>query len=139
MSDEILGESAPAAKMIFPDYLRAHLSGPRRYLVIWIVTGVACGIVAVVFHQAIEGVFETVFQGIRPMSGGRLAIFYALLLLAPTVGGLLTGWILVRFAPDAAGSGIPQTKVRFFRDSGSFGPAKRAGEFSSAPSRLVLA
>ncbi|HEY2064760.1 MAG TPA: chloride channel protein [Gemmatimonadaceae bacterium] len=35
-------------------------------------------------------------------------------ILAPTLGALLTGYLLFRFFPDARGSGIPQTRAAIF-------------------------
>jgi len=39
-------------------------------------------------------------------------------LLVPTLGSLVTGWLLVRFFPFARGSGIPQTKFALFIQDG---------------------
>src|ERR1017187_10108046 len=36
--------------------------------------------------------------------------------LAPTIGALVTGFLLYRFFPEARGSGIPQTKTALFLD-----------------------
>jgi CIC family chloride channel protein len=39
-------------------------------------------------------------------------------LLVPTIGSLLTGYLLYRYFPNARGSGIPQTKFALFIEDG---------------------
>ncbi|MFW6353698.1 MAG: chloride channel protein [Verrucomicrobiota bacterium] len=104
--------------MAFPDWLRHRFSDTERYLIIWVITGVACGVAAVLFHEAIgllwHAIVRTGQSFAEPWQG------YLFLGLSPALGGLLTGICLWKFAPDAAGSGIPQTKVRYYRDFGFF-------------------
>ena len=110
--------------------MRRHFSDTQRYLVIWGVTGVACGLTAVAFHLAIDTVFHTVFGFAERLSPEGPTWRTALLLvLLPAFGGLVTGVLLARFAPDAAGSGIPQTKLRYHRDFGVFRLAEALWRF----------
>lgn len=102
----------------FPDYLRQHFSDKQRYLIIWIVTGLACGLAAVGFHLSIDTVFSAVLAFARELGDGAEWKTYAFLFCMPIVGGLVTGWILCYLEPSAAGSGIPQTKAQFYRDFG---------------------
>lgn len=101
-----------------PEYLREHFTDKQRYLIIWILTGVACGLAAVAFHVSIDGVFRMLLRLSERLSGGDAWKRYGLLLIMPAVGGLLTGWIIYRLEPSAAGSGIPRTKAQYYRDFG---------------------
>lgn len=47
---------------------------------------------------------------------GAICLLYAL--RAGAEGGLIAGILLYTRAPNAAGSGIPQTKVAYYRDFG---------------------
>lgn len=44
--------------------------------------------------------------------------FIIVMLMAPTVAGLIVGFIGYKFAPGAIGSGIPQTKAAYFNNGG---------------------
>jgi len=107
-------------RMSFPDYLRARFSDTHRYLIIWIITGLACGLVAVLFHKSINGLFHFLFGTAQELGGERAWLVLLLIGLLPPVGGLITGVLLHHVAPTAAGSGMPQTKARYYRDFGFF-------------------
>jgi chloride channel protein, CIC family len=129
MSAEPKVRGSLLGKLPFPEWMRQRFSDTQRYLIIWVVTGVACGLAAVLFHQAID----LLWKGVRSLAGswGDSWQHYALLGLAPMTGGLVTGFLLHRFAPSAAGSGIPQTKARYYRDFGVF-------QFREAVWRFIL-
>jgi CIC family chloride channel protein len=118
VSDANLGEIKEGPRRSLPEYLRHHFTDTQRYLIIWIITGLACGLVAVAFHKAIELVFGLVKGVATWLGGGNEAMAYVFLGLAPVVGGLLTGLILVYGSPNAAGSGIPRTKAQYYRNFG---------------------
>ena len=50
-------------------------------------------------------------------------------LLVPTLGSLVTGYLLWRFFPDARGSGIPQTKFAIFITEGYISTRTVLGKF----------
>jgi len=100
----------------FPNWLRIHFDDAQRYLILCVIAGAVCGLVAVSFHFAIEWVFHGVLA-LRDHFGEPTA--YVVLLLSPAVGGLLTGVILTYIAPQAVGSGIPQVKTAFHNDFGN--------------------
>lgn len=118
MSSEQSAGETRSSRVPFPEWLRQRFSDTQRYLIIWMITGVACGVAAVLFHEAIGLLWGTVRRLARAWDGGWQG--YALIGLAPVVGGLVSGLLLAKVAPSAAGSGIPQTKVRYFRDFGVF-------------------
>ncbi len=105
-------------RLSLPDYLRHHYTDTQRYLIIWIVTGLACGLAAVAFHKSIEIVFNFVKATAWYLGGDSPIMGYVYLGLAPVVGGLLTGLILVYGNPQAGGSGIPRTKAQYYRNFG---------------------
>ncbi len=99
----------------FPDWLRVRFDDAQRYLILCVIAGAVCGLVAVSFHLVIEWVFHGVLA-LRAAFGERAG--FLVLLLAPCAGGLLTGIILTCIAPRATGSGIPQVKEAFHNDFG---------------------
>ena len=117
MSEANLGETT-RTRLSLPDYLRHHFTDTQRYLIIWIITGVACGLAAVAFHKSIDLVWEVVSGFAEWLGEGSSIMPYVYLGLAPAVGGLVTGLVLVYLEPSAAGSGIPQTKAQYYRDFG---------------------
>ncbi|MGA1204805.1 MAG: chloride channel protein [Opitutales bacterium] len=124
MSDANLGE-LPATRLSLPEYLRQNFTDTQRYLIIWIVTGLACGLAAVAFHKCIEFLFHLVQEFAVWMGDGFGPMAYVYLGLAPVVGGAITGLLLVYGNPEAAGSGIPRTKAQYFRNFG-FIPLREA-------------
>lgn len=103
----------------FPEYLRGRFSDSQRYLIIWVIAGICCGLAAVAFHKTIDLITHLV-RGTAELVGGEGPVFFLVIGLAPAFGGLLTGILLYRVAPTAAGSGIPQTKARYYRKFGFF-------------------
>lgn len=92
-----------------------------------ILCGVLCGITAVMFHHSIEFVFHSLWHFASHQENPLL--FVLILLLAPTLGGLIVGLAVSNFAPGAAGSGIPQTKVAFYNKRGHISAAEGAWRF----------
>ncbi|QTN31431.1 chloride channel protein [Akkermansiaceae bacterium] len=95
--------------------MRARLSDNQRFLALCVLSGLLCGLAAVAFHLCIDGLFDWLWhfaQGRDPLE------FCAILITAPTFAGLLVGIAVQGFAPDAAGSGIPQTKAAYYNKGG---------------------
>lgn len=104
-----------------PDLMRAKMSDGQRFLVLCVATGLLCGLAAVAFHLSIQWLFYHVLslaEWFRGQSGmEREWAFATVLGGAPVVGGLLVGLVL-KIAPAAAGSGIPQTKAAYYNNFG---------------------
>lgn len=98
-----------------PDWMRAKLSDEQRFLLLCVLGGLLCGLAAVAFHLAIHHMFHWLWETARsqPQAG-----FCAIMLGAPTLAGLLVGIGVRFFAPNAAGSGIPQTKAAYYNHGG---------------------
>jgi len=112
----------PENRQTIPEWMRARLDDQQRFLVLCIMCGLICGLVGVGFHLAIYALFEAVWDLARSRPLGE---FIALMLMAPTLGGLLVGIAVTTRAPQCAGSGIPQTKAAYFNQGGKI--SARAG------------
>jgi chloride channel protein, CIC family len=97
------------------DRLRQRFSDGQRFLLLCFAAGASCGLAAVAFHLTIHWLFESLWHFAQ---GWNVAGFCAVLLVAPAFAGLLVG-LTVRFvSPEAAGSGIPQTKLAYYNHGG---------------------
>jgi CIC family chloride channel protein len=98
-----------------PARLIQRLPARLRPVVVTIILGLAAGLAAVLFHLAIHFIYrhglEALMQRSRPVF-----LVGSFFLLAGT--SAFAGWLLTRFCPEAAGSGIPQVKLAFWRDFG---------------------
>jgi CIC family chloride channel protein len=104
----------------FPEWMRLRLNDTQRYVIIWILSGLLCGFAAVLFHQAIDLVFKMVSAWAHVASSVSPIGLYGVLIIAPAIGGVLAGLIVRYIEPTAVGSGIPQTKERYYRHFGYF-------------------
>ncbi len=78
------------------------------------VYGLAASIAAVGFQLAINWLYSHAFR--MPAATGRN--FLSISLGTIVVSSLIVGWLLNSFAPDAAGSGVPQVKLNFWKEFG---------------------
>src|SRR6266508_913350 len=92
----------PAASAAAPENVRAREN--QIFFALSVIIAIVCGLSAVLFTLAIEGVRYSLF-GMSPST--------MRLILVPTILSLGTGFLLARFFPDARGSGVPQTKAAF--------------------------
>jgi len=99
---------------------RLRLREGQIFLALTIIIAVIAGLAAVLFTLAIQGTQHLLF-GLFP-SPLRL-------ILIPTLVSLATGFLLVRFFPEARGSGVPQTKAAFHLDNGKIRPIVPFGKF----------
>ncbi len=77
--------------------------------------GLCAGLAAVVFEVGINQVYAQTF--LRFAKWGH-AGFMAGSFVTVVLTSLIAGWLLSRFCPEAAGSGIPQLKLAFWKDFG---------------------
>jgi len=84
-------------------------------VVVTVLLGLAAGMAAVLFQMSITFVYR---HGIDTLTHGSRNGFLlgSFLIVAGTSAA--AGFLLTRFCPDAAGSGIPQLKLAFWKDFG---------------------
>lgn len=89
-----------------PHQIRYLLIGQKRLAIFEAcVIGLVSGLAAVLLKHGIGAV------GAWRVQMSYLAPAWLVLPAIGLVGGLLSGWLIARFAPEAAGSGIPQVKA----------------------------
>jgi len=86
-----------------------------RPVVVTVILGLAAGLAAVLFHLAIHLIYN---QGLERLTHATLPVFLAGSFLIVACTSAIAGWLLTRFCSDAAGSGIPQLKLAFWKDFG---------------------
>ena len=75
------------------------------------VYGLVAGFAAVAFKLALNWLYKWCYQ--VPATG--IFWHFALLSLGTIIiASLIAGWLLFAFCPEAAGSGIPEVKLRFW-------------------------
>jgi CIC family chloride channel protein len=105
-----------------PDWMRRRFSDGQRFLVLCVVAGLACALVAV----AIQVCIRQLFNGLWAVAAGMDPLWFGVMMIsAPTLAGLLIGVSVQKFAPEAVGSGIPQTKIAYYNKGGKI--SGRAG------------
>lgn len=105
-----------------------------RLLGLSLVVGIISGLGAVVFYGACQLVAHFALDyvaGYRPIGPGGEAELFAetmtefrpwLLLIVPTIGGLLSGWIVFTFAPEAEGHGTDAAIAAYHFRQGQIRP-----------------
>lgn len=86
-----------------------------RGIVTTSILGIAAGLVAVAFHLTIHEIFQ---HGIKALAQENTLHFLIGSFLIVVGTSAIAGWLLTAFCTDAAGSGIPQVKLAFWRDFG---------------------
>ena len=80
-----------------------------------ILVGLTGSAVAVGFHHAINFIHHAIWH---PLAHGNYESFLLSGFFVLTLVGLANGWLLSKFAPEAAGSGIPQLKAAYRQNRG---------------------
>ena len=96
--------------------LTQRLPARARPVVVTTVLGLVAGLAAVLFQLAIRFVYA---HGLEPLTHASRPTFLAGSFLIVAGTSAASGWLLTKFCPDAAGSGIPQLKVAFWKDFGN--------------------
>jgi len=113
---ETMAESRKKWAMRISEKMRIRFDDRQRFLMACVICGLLCGLLAVVFHLSIHYTFQQVwkFATIQVETWQ----FVAVMLTAPTVGGLICGLAIRYWVPGAVGSGIPQTKEAYYNKGG---------------------
>ena len=90
---------------------------PKRFRVVLqtCIYGLAAGLSAVAFHLGIHWFYGVTLVELSHRSKIEFMIGSLVVLLSTS---LTAGWLLSRFCREAAGSGIPQLKIAFWKDFG---------------------
>ncbi|MEP6945875.1 MAG: chloride channel protein [Acidobacteriota bacterium] len=91
-------------------FMRFVPSESQRVFILTLVIGAVSGLAAVSFHLAIIECEKLLIEPAISAPGGS---GYLMLVLVPTLGGLVSGIALYYVVPGARGSGIPQVKVAY--------------------------
>lgn len=98
----------------------------QRVFILTLIIGVVCGLAAVAFHLAI---IETEDVLINSVLNTTERINWFLIILLPTAGGLVGGFLLSYVVPGARGSGIPQVNVAYSIQGGRLPMRDAIGKF----------
>jgi CIC family chloride channel protein len=130
--DEVSPKSKPLAGIAerysrVVAWLAQRMPGERqRLLAFTILSGGLCGLAAVAFHLSV-GRLEALWIEPATHAPGHSWIWWTI--LTPALGGTAAGLGLVYLVPTAAGSGIPQVKVAYFRRFGFISFKETVGKF----------
>lgn len=97
-----------------PNWLRGRFGDDQRFLMLCICAGVLCGLVGVSFHLAITTLFDGLFGFYQGLGFWTVPA----MILSPAFAGLIVGLMIRHISPNAAGSGIPQTKAAYHHHFG---------------------
>jgi CIC family chloride channel protein len=121
----------------FPEFLdlnRKRLRPQARLLALSLLVGVIAGLGGVVFYAASQAVFHFTLASLahyRPSEpGGENSLFGEvlgqfhpwLLLVIPTLGGLVSGFLVYTFAPEAEGHGTDAAIAAYHHGQGRIRP-----------------
>jgi CIC family chloride channel protein len=109
----------PVNAKLISQYLN-KLPGRTRSILLICLFGLAAGLVAVAFHLTILFIFEQTFVRFQSMAlkADSMTPFLIGSFVTIMSTSLLAGYLLNSFCTDAKGSGIPQLKLAFWKDSG---------------------
>ena len=95
--------------------LSQRLPARGRTVLISCTYGLSAGAAAVVFQLGINWVYQL---GIGQLASASKTSFVLGSLAVVTMSSLGVGWLMHKFGRDAAGSGVPQLKLAFWKDFG---------------------
>src|SRR6201992_3677842 len=110
----MMARNVPAVIHRISHALRRLPDGTRFVLSIALY-GLAASLVAVAFQVAINKIYWASFT--YPLEAAPRFFPWSSLAIVTGVS-VVSGWLLTRLAPEAAGSGIPQLKLAFWKDFG---------------------
>jgi CIC family chloride channel protein len=102
------------AALIFSEFFQ-KLPKKTRGIVQTCIYGLLAGAAAVTFQAGMNWLYRL---GLCQLAQKSFAIFAIGSLLSIVISSLLVGWLLNSFCQQAAGSGIPQLKLAFWKDFG---------------------
>ncbi|MGA3171836.1 MAG: chloride channel protein [Chthoniobacteraceae bacterium] len=92
-----------------------QIHGKARPVLCTCLYGLVASLAAVGFQLAINWIYQRCYKN---PSAGAFSHFAWISLAVIVASSLLAGWLLNSFCPEAAGSGIPQVKLAFWKEFG---------------------
>jgi CIC family chloride channel protein len=92
-----------------------EIHGKARPVISTCLYGVVASVAAVGFQVAINWIYKWCY---KDPSAGNFTRFAGISLAAIVLSSLVAGWLLTSFCPEAAGSGIPQVKLAYWKEFG---------------------
>ena len=92
-----------------------EIHGKARPVLSTCLYGLVASLSAVGFQLAINWIYQRCF---KDPAAGSFGHFAWISLTAIVASSLLAGWLLTSFCPEAAGSGIPQVKLAYWKEFG---------------------
>jgi CIC family chloride channel protein len=86
-----------------------------RQIFLTCIFGLSAGLIGVCFHRAIGFIFDNGIDSLKEYSFTEFAVGSFVIIITTS---LISGWLLTHFCKEAAGSGIPQVKLAFWKDFG---------------------
>ncbi|HQU08856.1 MAG: hypothetical protein B7X06_01220, partial [Verrucomicrobia bacterium 21-51-4] len=99
-----------------PSWIRRRFDNSQRFIAVCILAGLLCGCAASALHLGIGVIFNFLWTYAINCQGTPW--FWVLAMGFPALGGLIVGLSTYFFAPSAIGSGVPQTKIAYYMNSG---------------------
>jgi CIC family chloride channel protein len=93
-----------------------RLPGQSQSVLRTCIYGLAAGVATVAFQLGMNWLYQL---GLVQLSQKPLTTFLIGSFLVVMCSSLVVGWLLTSFCPEAAGSGIPQLKLAFWKDFGT--------------------
>jgi CIC family chloride channel protein len=112
----VLPENPPFVSIPFLVRIQQRLPKQIREILKACIYGLSAGLAAVAFQLVITWLYQ---WGFIALSHQRFLTFALGTLAIMVVSSLLVGLLLSAFCPEAAGSGIPQLKLAFWKDFGA--------------------
>ncbi|MHA3772341.1 chloride channel protein [Verrucomicrobiota bacterium sgz303538] len=100
--------------------LLKHVPGKTRSAFGTVLVGIVASLGSVAFQLGINWLYHLVFETEARRSP---TAFLWITFVSITIAALFSSWLLTRICPEAAGSGIPQLKVAYWKDFG-YTPAR---------------
>ena len=106
-------------------FQRLRLPANQKYFILTVTIAIACGLVAVAYHELIRLASEFMINRVLAIQGPS-RVFWIFFV---AIGGTLTAGLLLHFFfPDARGSGIPQVKIAYVMNYGKVPMRVAAGK-----------
>lgn len=98
---------------------RLQPSGDMVLIIASVLVGIGTGLIAVLFEAGVELVTWLCFELLPEILGGPAGLY---IVSIPAIGGLLTGVIIARFAPEARGHGVSEVMAAIAIKGGRMAP-----------------